>query len=417
MNAPFQNTDARTAVAGAECAVRVLRSLAEVEAAETMWTALEDRAQGATLFQSFAWCRTAAEHMARRGTTALYIVCVTMRDEAVAILPLAIQRKGIRTILTGLSEPFQQYTDMLAAPGHSPASLFALMRDTIVKSGADYVHFGQVRADSALYQALGTAIPPCGEDDAAPCITLTDWPDYETYLKSIKSKTRKNMRNARNKLERTGAIEHQAGSDPDLLCGVISRTYEGRVDWLERMGLTSRAFRNAGFKAFVDRFKAPGSTGIETVAMSLTLDGKPIAEQWGFVHKGRYYAFISNWDDTYAESSPGRLHLGEVIRSCYESGVTSVDFIIPAAPYKLTWAPNTVPVQDHVWPLTVIGYIYYSIWLQRLRPFAKSCVESLPPALRQKVIGAVLSGGDEASVSKRTVDGQAKGHSVQDALS
>ena len=112
----------------------------------------------------------------------------------------------------------------------------------------------------------------------------------------------------------------------------MARTYEGRAAWLERMGLTSRAFDDVGFEDFLARLEATDETGVELLAMSLMLDDAPIAEQWGIVHDGCYYAFISSWDGAYEDSSPGRLHLGDVIEACYARGLRRVDFIIRPLP-------------------------------------------------------------------------------------
>ncbi len=80
-----------------------------------------------------------------------------------------------------------------------------------------------------------------------------------------------------------------------------------------------------------------------------------MADQWGFVHKRRYYAFMARWDEGYEEASPGKMQLGAILEACHGEGIDVADFLIPAARYKFTWAREAVPVQDHVLALTVRG--------------------------------------------------------------
>src|SRR5690606_34071645 len=110
--------------------------------------------------------------------------------------------------------------------------------------------------------------------------------------------------------------------------------------------------------------------------------GETIAEQWGFVHRGQYYAFVASRDFTHSEESPGKLHLGEVIRACSERGITRCDLGVPAMPYKLTWATDTVPVHDYALPVNATGWVVLHLWDGWLRPLLKSLLLRMPVAPR-----------------------------------
>jgi len=377
-----------------ELSARVLRTLSEIEAAKSDWLALEADAEGAIFFQSFAFCRVAASHAERNGAGRFFVCCVYDKNVLVGLLPLILMKKDVRTILTGFAEPFQQYTEMLVASGYDPVAIFDQIYPQIRASGADYVHLGGVRKTGPLHKAIDGRIAHIGAVEGAPVVHLIEWPDFETYFKTITAKTRKSMRNARNRLERTGTVSHTVSSYGDHLRAVIDRTYAGRADWLKRMGLTSRAFQNAGFSEFLDRFKAPEFTNISVLAMSLLHDDRPMADQWGFVHQGRYYAFMSTLDTAFEDSSPGRMHLGEVIKTCFEKGIKTADFLVPAVPYKATWARETVDVQDHMQPLSLLGRIY-TIWFSVIRPLAKKLAYRMPRGLRKSVFRIVFKPADK----------------------
>ena len=128
---------------------------AEILAMGEAWQALEENCPDTVFFQSFAWCRNFLEFSLGNPDFAPRVI--TIRETAddgssrlTGILPLALQKKGRMKVLTGFAEPFQQYTDMLLDPA---AKSDGLARDLLIalkKTGADYVHFGQVREDSAL---------------------------------------------------------------------------------------------------------------------------------------------------------------------------------------------------------------------------------------------------------------------------
>ncbi len=374
--------------------VRVHTTSEDILWLEAEWRALEAQVSGAILFQTYDWCRNFLEHALSHGKVEIRVVTVERGGRLIGLLPLAVRDDQGLKVLTGLTEPFQQYTEMLVARGVDARAVFAKMLPSLRKSGADYLHFGQVRADGKLFDAIDGVVPVSGEEDGAPYVPVADWPNFEAYHQTIKSKTRKNMRNAKNRLERSAPVVHRHARGGDLLSDVIDRSFAGREAWLERMGLTSRAFRDSGFGEFVERFKQEGVSGVSAIAFSLAHGDTPIADQWGFLHNGRYYAFMAGWDETYEESSPGKLHLGAILEDCFAEGIELADFMIPAARYKFTWASDAVPVRDHVMALTLRGRIQNALWLNFLRPLAKRVVYALPQGVRARLFKVLLPAKD-----------------------
>lgn len=376
---------------------RVVETLAGLVALEPDWRRLDDAAEGWTGFQSHAWSLASARHLEAEGEGGLYVIVVEevgiFACQPVALLPLRVWRKAGRRVLTGLGEPFQQYTELVLRGDVAPQDVWPTLLAAMRAAPADYVHLGQVREGGPLARAIDGRLGHVGDPVAAPVVTLDRWPDFETYLQTVTPKTRKNLRNARNRLLRKGRLTHAVLPKGPELSAVVARTYEGRTAWLERMGLTSRAFQDAGFAGFLDRLAdedGEGEAGVALVAMSLRLDDAPIAEQWGLVHKGCYYAYVSTWDPAYEESSPGRLHLGEVVAACYGLGLRRVDFIVPDIAYKRTWADSVDQVRDHVLPLSPRGRLYAAGWLGLVRPALKRALHAMPSASRKRLMDLIL---------------------------
>ncbi|MEZ5922779.1 MAG: GNAT family N-acetyltransferase [Hyphomicrobiaceae bacterium] len=349
------------------------------------WQALEDAARQPTLFQSHPWCRLVLDLEAGRDVSS-FQPCILVAREAgriIGLLPLKRMAGRAAVVLTGLAEPFQQYTDLiLAADADGPEVLAAMLRSPAVRGRADAIELRKVRADSGLFAALGTKTAGLAPIDAAPFVDLRPHADFASYLKTINAKSRKNMRNQRNRLTRQTPLEVVTPSATVEVRALIRSSFEGRVEWLAREGLSSRAFRDPAFPHLVDRFADSSETGIEVLAVSLRHGGRTIAEQWGFVHKRRYYAYVASWDPAYEEASPGKLIMEEVLRVCHARGVGIADFLMPAARYKLTWAESATPVYDIVLPLTLRGRFTAHLWTGWLRPIAKRAVLALPGGLR-----------------------------------
>lgn len=368
---------------------------ADILALEAAWRSLETASHDPLLFQSFDWCRSYVQFRLKvtpaSGSFRPVVVSLHSGDTVIAILPLAIQGNAGLKVLTGFTEPFQQYTEIVMRPDFMHTETGAMLRAALENTGADYVHLGQVRQNGTLATLLEGVATPSGEREAAPYVEISSYPDHATYEKTIRSKTRKNLRNARNRLEREAAVTHQITRSGPAMQKVVDRVFEGRAAWLERMGITSRAFSDSDFQAFLDHMSGDGANGVDTIAMSLTHGDKAMSDQWGFVFKGRYYAFMATWNPEYEASSPGRLHLGEVVRTCFDEGFKVADFMLPAVDYKMTWTDKVAPVRDYVLPLSLKGHIYCRCWLDFARPLAKRLFFSFPARLRTTLLKTLVN--------------------------
>ena len=356
------------------------------------WQRLDRAAANPSLFQSFAWCRAVYDHHLRcsRRFEPL-VVALRSRGRLIGILPLQRKRFGPTRFATGFGEPYQQYTDVLLAPD-APADAAARLLDAACRlPECDGLHLLKVRDDSALAPLLAARNATRSNEDAAPFVDLAPFPDFKAYHTTVNAKTRKNMRNARNRLARDGTLSHHVLSDPTEIAALIERAHLGRERWLEAQGLTSRAFRDPTFGDFTRAIaRVENGSAISVMAMSLMLDDIPIADQWGFVFNGRYYAYVATWAPEFEEASPGKLHLEEVIRACKERGVAVADFLMPAARYKFTWASEAMPVADYALPLSFSGRIAFSAWAGRVRPFLKRTALKLPTGIRSRIAKLLL---------------------------
>lgn len=379
-----------TRVEAVRFAVRLVRTREAFEAIAPEWAALEARASGAVLFQSVGWCRAVFDFAGRQRGVAFDPVIVTLMSagELKGVLPLERVRAQGCMALVALGDGFQQYTDVLLAADIDPTEAVRTMLDAAVREvRCDLVSLLKVREDSALCRGLPAGHVGTGTPAGAPYVALSAFTDFAGYHATVKAKTRKNLRNARNRLERSGPVDHHVAANRGEALGVVERTVLGRARRLVDQGLTSRAFEDERFLDFC--LSLVGAPDLDLLAMSLTHNGTPIAEQWGFVHGGRYYAFVASRDFTMDEESPGKLHLKNVIETGFARALDTVDLLVPAMPYKLTWASGVTAVRDYAVPVSARGFARIHVWDRLLRPLAKATYLALPPGVRARIL-AVL---------------------------
>jgi CelD/BcsL family acetyltransferase involved in cellulose biosynthesis len=369
--------------------VTVVRDRTAFDAVEAEWRELEASAGGALLFQSYDWCRAVWDHHTRNGQRFEPMV-VTLREQGrlVGLLPLQRVRSGLMHIATGFGEPYQQYSSVMLAPD-APKNAAERLLDAACRLGCDGLNLLKVRDDSPLAPLLAARRAIRSNEDAAPFVDLTPFADFKSYHATVNSKTRKNMRNARNRLGRAAKLEHRVLTNSADIQALVERAHAGRERWLAAQGLTSRAFRDPSFGAFGAALADPAS-GLRPLAMSLTLDGRPIADQWGLVFGNRYYAYVATWAPDMEEASPGKLHLEEVIRACKERGIGVADFLIPAARYKFTWTDKAMPVADYAIPLSLGAQLQFILWSGSTRPLLKRLALRLPSAIRSRAARLLL---------------------------
>jgi CelD/BcsL family acetyltransferase involved in cellulose biosynthesis len=370
--------------------IAAITSRVAFEALGAEWRALERQAPGAILFQSFDWCRTVWDHHESQGQ-AFDPLILTLRERGslVGVLPLQRVGPGRARIATGFGEPYQQYSDAILAPDAPADTAERLLLAACRLSGCGGLQLLKLRDDSPLAPVLQKLGALLSNPDAAPFVDLSPFADFAAYRATVNAKTRKNMRNARNRLARSGALTHTMLSEAVAIESLVERAHAGRERWLAEQGLTSRAFRDASFMDFARR-AAAGGAGLQTLVMSLALDGQPVADQWGFVFNGRYYAYVASWTPGFEESSPGKLHLEEVIHACHARGIRVADFLMPAARYKFTWTDEAMPVADYALPLSLAARLRFRLWSGLIRPRLKQLALALPPALRGRIARALL---------------------------
>lgn len=368
------------------------RTLAEIAALREDWQRLERASPDPCFFQSYTWCHHIAKSWQNGPANTQFTPCVAVRriaGKVTAIWPLSLQKSGMRTSLRSLDDPFGQFAGIIA---ETQDEADALVRDCVAhfrtSKGADGARINNVPTSGRLFRALQTANFKARDKTQAPYIALSGFADFTELKRSRNKKSMKNLRNASNSIARNGEVLSEVYTDPQDVRGLIARTTANRLRWLADTGNTAPAFRVPGNAEIMA--DCASELPRKCIGFELYLNGQSIAQQWGFVHCSRYYAYMSGVSPDAWAHSPGKIHLSKVIEAAMDQlddgePLRFIEFLTPASPYKMVWTDETHELITMAADFTQTGRISRVLWDDTLRPAIKKAFYALPTGLRGKL--------------------------------
>lgn len=326
-------------------------------------------------------CLAAAMAAARRqGNAVLFAACGAGKTQW--ILPLRIERGfGIRQALP-LVSPLGQYAP--EPPYEIPADTLRQLTDWLrTEHGCDLVVLRRVRQTNPLAALLEEAGAVKSQPGEALFVDLAAFGDFETYQQSFSSKKRANWRRDLRRLEDEGKVAFEVvegGNAAELL-----RTAIGwKRGWLDDLGVTSPVIHNEGWCDALLECAAAGHGHVSV----LTVDGRSVAVELGFVEDGGYIAYLGAFEPAFGKLSVGQEQMRRTLEWCFERGLGRYDLLPPADDYKRYWCRDStgITVADYALSLSVAGSAA-SFAHGRLRPLARSLVLSAPAGMRKFLTG------------------------------
>jgi CelD/BcsL family acetyltransferase involved in cellulose biosynthesis len=374
--------------------VRLVMDIEELEALGHAWQALEKipADHEALFFQSFGWCRYVAQMRLRLSPDHYKLLVAVVEDgtDIVGVWPLSLQLSSQMWSLRNLDDPFGQMAGFLCRDADWVEPCVHAVIDHIKRHKlADAICIDSVIEGSPLHCALIAVGAKTGSSNEIVQVDMRRSASFADYQKTLNGKTRKNLRNSMNRLRSAhGEIVNDVIDAPAALTPLVKQTFDGRVEWLRLNGKSTNAFRDADFRPLIEGLSdAPLLT---LLGFRMHAFGAQIASQWGFVHDGRYYAYISTREPGFDEFSPGRLHLGSVIADCKARGLDVLELMAPAARYKLMWTDRVTGIHDMSLPLTARGSVTLGV-LEVVMPGVRTLARSLPKGLKSRLARRVNS--------------------------
>jgi CelD/BcsL family acetyltransferase involved in cellulose biosynthesis len=372
-------------------------SRAEVLALAGDWRNLEKSSQGTTVFQAFDICLPWLTAYVFADQSSHQARIITVYDESgalIALVPLAIRKRGVIHMAEWIGEPLIQYGDMLMDPGADRAALRTVINHTVESWSVDGLYLRNVRADSRIADVLELSVGPDADptharlnDDRVTAIAdLKRFDSAEAYFDSFSKRSRKTRRRKRRDMEALGALSLERVKAGPRAVELTDLALNWKKAWLAERGLSSRTFLDVKALETLRTTVGRESDGNPFQLFVQKLNDVPVAIEISLVSGEGCASFIGTYDPSYDEMSPGKVQMESTIRYGYEQGWPAYDMLAPMSEYKQSWSNTTVDVADYMLPSSLLGMAYRDAFLRGLRPATKALFLALPANLRSRLI-------------------------------
>lgn len=271
-----------------------------------------------------------------------WIVVVRDGGQLVGLAAFLIRQRGSIRLLRGLGRSPGDYWDIVALPGLREY-VAAAVAEVIVERRSQWdVLLLDGLASGALTRAIsGTGLrvrrrPPL----ISPEILLPE--TFEDYLKSLPKSRRSNLRRHLKRLD-GGELELRDVEDAEL-SAAIDRWHELRARWWGERGRrlsklhTTERFREFN-RAAVLALRSAGLAAIWEMRHA----GKSAGVCVNFADARAFYWNLNAFDPAIEHLGPGKVVIGEAIRTSIAAGRQTFDFMLGDETYKYWYGAMARP--------------------------------------------------------------------------
>jgi CelD/BcsL family acetyltransferase involved in cellulose biosynthesis len=242
-------------------------------------------------------------------------------------------QRGDDRVLAPVGAGITDYLDWLIDPCTAEDCVSAIMQE-LQTCRWDLMELPDLPSQSPLLKPLAADCEPC---DTCPILRIAQ----ESFSDVVRSKQRRNLRTAQNRISRNGSWHTETANTetlPEYLSTLI-RLHTSRWNELREPGVLA----DPKVQQFHQR-AAPRLLGSGLLRFyGLRFEGRLIAVLHTLVDKNAVYCYMQGFDPAYVEFSPGMLILEAVIRDAVREGRTAVDFLRGREKYKYGWGAQDQP--------------------------------------------------------------------------
>lgn len=393
---------------GREFSLACLSHIDDLKNLQDAWQTLESNTQESFIyFQSHAWCyEWCVHHLASDAISRklqLHVYVLRSQGAVAMILPMAaVRSRSGATLLVTLTDPLAQYSNVLVDRTLVSEQAGRKAWNLVCKhASVDAITLNNCPAGSFLDRISAGYGYLERSNSAAAILDLTEFKTWQDYEASLSRSNKKNRRRRRAKLEKEGNLAYEVASGgTDRYRELIRQTLSMKRTWLESTGRSSNTISSGLTEDFLasllGRKRNAYGNPEGAFAHALTLDGRPIATEIGFVMDRHYYSFLGAFDLDWQDYSPGKVQIESAQKWAKSAGIWAFDFLGDPSSYKLNWTGSNHPLHSRAVPLTTLGILYCSLWKSLIRPALKSAHFNMSPDLRRFVAGILSFPGSLA---------------------
>jgi CelD/BcsL family acetyltransferase involved in cellulose biosynthesis len=345
-----------------------------------------------TVFLTHAWLESWLLELAPEAQ--LHVLTAWDGDQLVAALPLfgdPKENRGRRWAFMGVGTLTPNHLDVIANPGYLPQARTRFAELLAEKQAAwDALEFGKLPADTATAEEFAARFAQAGfatTNSVAAACPYCDLPaSYDEYVAGLKKRLRKKIRQTRRWIADQPDTRRAALTDTesDSLAALASLIRIHQARW-EGKGYPG-AFADPRVVRFHERVvRAAHAAGC--LRMYVLTDGDAtIAVSYDFHVGSTVQAYLSSFDERWADASPGVLLRSYVIEHSISEGANRFDFLEGEEDYKAAWCPSRRQnLRLSVFNRTLAGRVAHAK-LVAGETTVRVARRALPQSLRDRVV-------------------------------
>ncbi|MBV9567782.1 MAG: GNAT family N-acetyltransferase [Hyphomicrobiales bacterium] len=312
----------------------------------TQWWELWKRCPSATPFQSPAWLLSWWEAFAPGD-----LLCSVASENGMlkALFPFYLEESesGPRLLPIGIS--LSDYLDVLVDP-RSPEAAQAAAEKMCEAHWLSWCFEDMPPGASAANLTLpGSCRETLSVRQACPVIDLRGGPDLEGC---VPARRRRQLRRAKTIAAGFGQIRiFRCEKDSQQFLDALFALHRARWRERDQAGVLADPRVQNLHEAALPRLAVAGLARCYILA----LDGRPVSAYYGFLDRGRAYAYLGGFDPAFSDASPGAILVGQAIADAIDEGAREFHFLRGREAYKYAWGAADRLNHCRVWEKALVN--------------------------------------------------------------
>lgn len=319
-----------------------ITSVAAFEHLRVEWGELWGRDPFATPFQTPEWSLAWWTHLQ---TGALWVITLRSEERLIGIAPLSISCSnftGEREV-SWIGEGITDYLDVLIEPGFEAEGIDLLLHHiAISRASWDTVRLSGLRKAASLLRALPPRgmIAKCEQSRVCPILRLPETADR--FEEGLRPRLRRSLRRGSVMLDAVGSYSFERATIETLPehLEALFRLHSARWQARHQPGALTNSAVLEFHREVAPQLLQRGCLWLDSVRVR----GNIVAVYYGFLHRHRYYYYLSGFDPIWARYNLGTKLMAWICEASIKEGANVFDFLRGNHAYKYLWGAIDEPL-------------------------------------------------------------------------
>jgi CelD/BcsL family acetyltransferase involved in cellulose biosynthesis len=293
-----------------------------------------------TIFSTWEWLSTWWKHFG--ADKRLLLLLAKDNDRIVGIAPLMYTVSSLFGLKRGKIEfigtPDSDYNNFIVNEKKEETLRLFIEHLHALKKKWAFIDLSDIPQTAECLNFLATTSKSLKPIEKCPYLLLPE--SYEKFLEGLSPKKRKYIRYNMNRLQASFKVEMVDYSQEGLYTEGMQYLVELHRKRREDIGSYS-SFSDPKVRSFHLNLAKCFSKENWLCLHVLKLSGKPVAAEYAFKHRSKYYAYMAGFDPEYSQYNVGNMLFISIITKLIQEGLTNYDFLRGAEPYKDYWTETS----------------------------------------------------------------------------